>query len=73
MALKDNMSVKKNPITGILGIILTLVGTALYVIPYFYDTKSEPNIWVPAGIGAVGLLLILSPDSLVNIIQKKTE
>jgi RsiW-degrading membrane proteinase PrsW (M82 family) len=73
MKITDNLSFDKNPITNILGVILTIVGTALYVIPYFYEPKSEPNVWVPAGIAAVGLLLLLSPDSLVYIIKKKSE
>ena len=73
MAIKENISLKKNPITGVLGIILTLVGIALYVIPYFYVPKSDPNMWVPAAIAATGLILLLSPDELVSIIKKKAE
>jgi hypothetical protein len=69
-----NANFKNSPITTLLGLILTLVGVALYVIPYFYAIKTEEvNVWVPAGIGAVGLLLLLSPDELTNIIKKKAE
>lgn len=73
MKVTDNLNFGKNPITNILGIILTIVGTALYVIPYFYEPKHDPNVWIPAAIGAVGLLLLLSPDSLVELIKKKSE
>lgn len=72
MALKDNMNIKQNPITGILAIVLIVCAVALYAVPYFYAPKSEVNVYVPAGIGLAGIVMWLAPDELVKIIKKKT-
>jgi hypothetical protein len=69
-SIRDNANLKKNPITTIIGIIITFVAVSLYVIPYFYLPKSEIVIWVPAAMGMVGIFLIISPDDLIWLTKK---
>jgi drug/metabolite transporter (DMT)-like permease len=73
MNISKNASVKHNPITTILGLIMVAAALGMYLIPYFYDPKHDPNVWVPAGIGVVGLFLILAPDELIPTLKKKIE
>lgn len=73
MALKDNTSIKKNPYTTVIGYVLILVAIALFVIPYFMDLKQDVDSFKLAVLGAIGLLLILAPDRLIGIIEKKAE
>jgi hypothetical protein len=73
MALKDNASIKKNPITTIIGLILIVAAVALFVIPYFMDLKQEVDSFKLVVLGAIGLLLVLAPDKLIAIIEKKAE
>jgi uncharacterized membrane protein HdeD (DUF308 family) len=51
----------KDPVTTILGIILALVGVAVCLFP---DITSVPW-YVGAGVGVVGILLVISPDTLI--------
>ena len=73
MTLKDNASIKKNPITTVIGLILILISIGLFVAPYFFELKQVVESLEIAVIGGVGLLLVLAPDKLVSIIQKKAE
>lgn len=68
--MKQN--IKGGPITTILGVLLVLFALTLFGMPYFYEYETEPNMLVPAGLCAGGLVLILSPDTLLGIIKKKT-
>jgi hypothetical protein len=73
MALKENTSIKKNPYTTIIGYLLMLISVALFVIPYFMDLKQEVDSFKLAVLGAIGLFLVLSPDKLIGIIERKAE
>lgn len=73
MVIKENTSIKKNPYTTVIGYILMLVATALFVIPYFMDLKQEVDSFKLTVLGAIGLFLVLSPDKLIGIIEKKAE
>lgn len=68
-----NLNLKENPITTILGLLLTLISAAMFVIPMFYEVVDLPENYVRGGIGVVGILLLLSPDTLLGIIKKKTD
>lgn len=72
---KDNMinNVKNGKVTTFLGCILILVSVLFYVAPMFNEEVLEPEWYVPLIMGAVGLLLLLSPDTLVGILKKKGE
>jgi hypothetical protein len=73
MSIKENASIKKNPVTSIIGLILIVIATGLFTIPYFYDLKQEVDSTKLLGMGAIGLLLVLAPDELLGIIKRKTE
>jgi hypothetical protein len=73
MALKDNTNIKKNPYTTVIGLILILAAVALFVIPYFMNLKQEVDSFKLVVLGAIGLLLVLAPDKLIGIIEKKAE
>ena len=66
-------NVKDGKVTTFLGCILILVSVFFYIVPMFNEEMLEPEWYVPLVIGAVGLLLLLSPDTLVGILKKKGE
>lgn len=51
----------KDPVTTILGIIIALAGL---VVALFPDITSVPW-YVGAGVGAFGVFLVISPDTLI--------
>ena len=63
--LKKNI---KDPITSTLGLILVLAAVVVLFAPVFVEVKKDlTSMWyLPVGMAAVGLLLILSPDTLVR-------
>jgi len=74
-----NLNPKQNPITTIFGALFILVCLLIYSLPLFIEVKKDfTEVWyvplIPLGIG---VLLLLSPDSLVmgakKIINRKTE
>lgn len=73
MKLTENASIKKNPYTTVIGFIMILAAVALFIIPYFMDLKQEVDSFKLTVLGAIGLLLVLAPDKLIGIIEKKAE
>ena len=69
----NNLNFKENPITSISGLLLMVVSLAMFVTPMFVEVIDLPETYVTAGIGVVGTLLLLSPDTLLGIIKKKTD
>lgn len=54
----ENSSIKKNPITTIIGILATLAGLGLYFVPFFKEVDSELiKMWylplIPTTVGLV--------------------
>lgn len=66
-------NVKDGKVTTVIGCILILVSVCFYLVPMFDESAVEPEWYVPIIMGAVGLLLLLSPDTLVGILKKKGE
>ena len=69
----DNVNPKQNPITTIIGGVLIIVSLILFIVPVFVETVEEVNWYMPTGIGVVGILLLLSPDTLLGIIKAKSD
>lgn len=74
-----NLNPKQNPITTVFGILFLLVGLLIYSLPLFIEVKKDfTESWytplIPIGLGVI---LLFSPDSLVNgikrIIETKTQ
>lgn len=63
--LKKNI---KDPITSTLGLILVLAAVVVLFAPVFVEVKKDlTSMWyLPVGIGFAGVLLIISPDTLVR-------
>jgi multidrug efflux pump subunit AcrB len=63
-----NVNLKKDPITTILGMLLVLAAVLVVLAPAFVDVKKDFTAmwWIPAIIGGVGVLLMLSPDTIVR-------
>ena len=74
-----NLNPKQNPITTIFGVLFMLVSLLIYTLPLFMEVKKDfTEVWyVPLIPFGIGILLLLSPDSLVlgakKIINRKTE
>jgi len=68
-----HISFKNNPYTTILGLIVTLIGLALFTLPYFVELQESVEWYQSAGCFAVGILLLLSPDTLLGIIKKRSD
>lgn len=75
MALTDNINPKKNPYTSNLGMIMTIIALLMFTAPLFVELKKDMySLWyVPTSIGLIGLLLLLSPDTLISLIVKLFE
>ena len=71
--MKTNVSFKENPITTIIGLILIIVSVLLLVLPYFMELKEDVEWYIPAVIGAIGILFLLAPDKLVSIVVSKSD
>lgn len=71
--IKSNTSFKENPITSILGLFFCIIASVVFIAPMFMETVDEIQWYIPCGIGVVGILLLLSPDTLVGIIKSKSE
>ena len=67
------ISFKNNPYTTILGLIVTLIGLALFTLPYFIELQENVEWYQSAGCFAIGILLLLSPDTLLGIIKKRSD
>lgn len=63
-----NVNFQKDKITTMLGLILTLSSLAVLLLPTFIEVKKDmTDIWyMPVGIGALGILLIISPDTIIR-------
>lgn len=63
--LKENI---KDPITSTLGLILVLSAVVVLFAPVFIEVKKDlTSMWyLPVGMAAVGILLIVSPDTIVR-------
>lgn len=63
-----NVNLEKDKVTTILGLILVLSAVAVLLLPAFIDVKKDmTDIWyLPVGVGAVGVLLIISPDTIIR-------
>jgi hypothetical protein len=75
MTLQENLNPKKNPFTSYLGMVMSCVSMLMFTAPLFFTLKKDMyDLWyVPTAIGCVGLLLLLSPDTLVSLIVKLFE
>lgn len=58
----------KDPITSVLGLILVLASVVVVFAPAFVEVKKDfTEMWyIPAIICSVGILLIISPDTLAR-------
>ena len=63
--LKDNL---KDPITTKLGLVMVGIALLMVTAPGFIEVKKDfiEMWWIPAIIGGLGILLILSPDTIVR-------
>jgi protein-S-isoprenylcysteine O-methyltransferase Ste14 len=70
-----NANFKKDPITTVLGLILVLAAVAVVLAPAFVDVKKDfTTMWyIPAIIGGTGVLLILSPDTIIRGANKSID
>ena len=66
----NNISFKSSPVTTIMGILFTLIGIALFILPIFFVEKSTVPIGYIVGIFTVGICLILIPDDLKGALSK---
>lgn len=73
----NNVNIKSNPFTTVLGIVITLVAIGMLVVPMFLETKTIVPYYIIGITGAVGIFLVFAPDKLIGIlskvIDKKTE
>ena len=72
MAVVDNLNPKINPLTTYLGLVMVSLSLIMFTAPLFVDLKKDIyQMWyIPSIIGCFGLLLLLSPDTLVGLISK---
>lgn len=68
--VKRNLSIIHNPITTICGFICFFYSLVLIGLPLVYETFAEIDIYYPAGIGIVGLCLLVIPDDLKGALRK---
>lgn len=66
---KLNVDPRHNPKTTGLGIVLLLPALAVVFGEYFYELKTEINYWIVCSVGAFGIALVVSPDSVITIIK----
>lgn len=70
MKRKLNIDPRYNPKTTIPGAILLISSLSVEVGAYFIDLKKDTvNHWVIGSIGVLGLLLLISPDKVVTVIE----
>jgi hypothetical protein len=64
----ENINPSKNPITTIGGSIAILLALLMYALPMFMEVKKDftEHWYIPLGMLCVGVLLVLSPDSIVR-------
>jgi len=68
--IKKNISLLDNPITTICGFICFFYSLVLIGLPLVYETFAEIDIYYPAGIGVIGLCLLVIPDDLKGVLRK---
>lgn len=68
--IKKNISLFHNPITTICGFICFFYSLVLIGLPLVYETFTEIDIYYPAGIGVIGLCLLVIPDDLKGALRK---
>lgn len=68
-----HISFKNSPYTTVLGLIVTLIGLTLFTLPYFVELQEPVEWYQAAGCFAVGITLLLSPDTLLGIIKKRSD
>lgn len=68
--IKKNISIFHNPITTICGFICFFYSLVLIGLPLVYETFTEIDIYYPAGIGVIGLCLLVIPDDLKGALRK---
>jgi hypothetical protein len=70
--LKENL---KDPSTTRLGVGMVVIALGLIVAPGFMEVKKDfTEMWyIPAVIGGLGLLLMLSPDTIVRGANKASD
>jgi len=69
MKKKLNIDPRYNPVTTIMGVILIFSTLSVEIGSYFVDLKKDSiNHWVVGSIGAIGVLLFVSPDKAVNVL-----
>lgn len=70
--LKQNI---KDPITTKLGLLMVGIALLMVTAPGFIEVKKDfVEMWyIPAVIGGLGLLLILSPDTIVKGAKKASD
>lgn len=68
----DNANPQKNPITTILGLVMSLISLLIWVAPMFVEVKKDyTTMWyIPTGILVSGILLIGAPDKLFSGLGK---
>lgn len=71
--MKTNVSFRDNPITTTIGLLLIVISILLVVLPYFMELKEDVEWYIPAVMGAVGILFLLAPDKLVSIVVSKSD
>jgi len=65
---KYNVDPRFNPITTTLGFIIVACTVLVVYGIYFFELKEEPNYWIICPFGALGIVLIVSPDNVIGII-----
>lgn len=69
MRKRLNIDPRYNPVTTLMGGILIFCTLSVEIGSYFIDLKKDTiNHWVVGSIGAIGVLLFVSPDKAVNVI-----
>ncbi len=75
--IKQNINLLDNPVTTICGLICFFYSLVLIGLPLVYETFSEIDIYYSAGLGIIGLCLLIIPDdvkgALRKLINKKSE
>lgn len=66
---KLNADPRYNPKTTYLGVLLLLPALAVLFGEYFFELRTEINYWIVCSIGAFGIALVVSPDSVITIIR----
>jgi hypothetical protein len=75
--IKQNINLLDNPVTTICGLICFFYSLVLIGLPLVYETFAEIDIYYSAGLGIIGLCLLIIPDdvkgALRKFINKKSE